>query len=356
MGKNLVLERPEFMVAASNLFLMTRFRDSEQHKAISDAIEEAVHAFGLKFVRADDPNLRPGKVWDKVQQCMRACHYGVAIFESIDKPDFNSNISLELGYMMALKRHLLLLKEKRVGALYANLGGFEYEQFDADSIRPTVLGRMAAWLKRVRVRKQDGERMVVFVSYGGQDRCAIAKAITRHLLVEDKFTLNVRVESRGAENPSEPTAAKTAIEVLKRRLGKDWLSAHRPRKVGPGFLFEANLILATDRLVLDKVLRSSDSYPGTHEDRRIVRDEIEQKVHLLSRFFGGRDEDIDDPFPDDGDEASRRRYEECFEDLHGRISGHLPTLTSFLEGEQVPKEAVRTVSFGDSRLFGTIRT
>lgn len=49
---------------------------------------------------------------------------------------------------------------------------------------------------------------------GVQDRCAIAKAITKHLVVEDKFTLDVRVESRGAENPSEPTAARTVIELL----------------------------------------------------------------------------------------------------------------------------------------------
>ena len=129
----------------------------------------------------------------------------------------------------------MLLKEQRVKKLFTDLVGFVYGEFDSYEIRPTVLGQMADWLKQVGVRKQDGEKLIVFVSYGGQDRCAIAKAITKHLLEEDKCILNVRVESRGAENSSGPTAAKTGIEVVRNRLKRDWLSDHRPRKVGIAF-------------------------------------------------------------------------------------------------------------------------
>jgi protein-tyrosine-phosphatase len=354
MNGNCVLERPEFRVPESNLFLMTRFRDTTQHIAISGAVEEALAAFGLKLVRADNPNLRETKLWDKVQQCMEACHYGAAIFEAIDETDFNPNVSLELGYMMGLKRQLLLLKEQRVKELFTDLVGFVYGEFNSYEIRPTVLGQMADWLKQVRVRKQDGETLVVFVSYGGQDRCAIAKVITKHLLEEDKCTLNVRIESRGAENPSEPTAAKTGIEVVQNRLKRDWLSEHRPRKAGIAFLFEANLILATDREVLNKLLKAFEKYPGTDEDRRIVRDEIQQKTHLLSEFFGGTTDDIRDPFPDKQDENSREKYENCFNDLYSRISNHLSALTEFLEREEAPKTGVRTVGFGNRCLFGTI--
>lgn len=356
MKENCVLERPEFRVPESNLFLMTRFRDTDQHKAVSSAVEEAVAAFGLKFVRADNPNLRETKLWDKVQQCMEACRYGVAIFESIDETDFNPNVSLELGYMMGLGRQLLLLKERRVKKLFTDLVGFVYGEFDSYEIRPTVLGQMADWLKQVRVRKQDGERLVVFVSYGGQDRCAIAKVITKHLLEEDKCILNVRVESRGAENPSEPTAAKTGIEVVHNRLKRDLLSEHRPRRAGIAFLFEADLILATDQQVLDKLLKAFEKYPGTGEDKCIVRDEIQQKTHLLSKFFGGTIEDIEDPFPDKRNEDSRQNYEKCFGDLYSRISTNLPALVEFLERSEVPKTAVRSVGFGNRRLFGTIGT
>jgi len=353
MNENPVLKLPGFRVPESNVFLMTRFRETPQHKDISDAVEEAVEAFGLKFLRADNDNLRDFLLWDKVQHCMEASHFGVAIFEGIDETDLNPNVSLELGYMMALKRECMLLKEQRLKELPADLCGHLYKKFDSYNIRPTVFGQIADWLKPIGVRKRGGEKLVVFVSYGGQDRCAIAKAITNHLLIENKSILNVRIESRGAESPSEPTAAQTAIDLVQKKLGRDWLGDHRPRRAGVAFLFEANLILATDREVLSKLLTSSLRYPGTDEDRRLVREEIGRKSHLLSKFFGGPEEDLEDPYPDHGDAKSRQEYQKCVDDLYQRISRGFSALTEFLERDDPPKTKLRSVSFGDRHLVGT---
>jgi protein-tyrosine-phosphatase len=322
MHDNPVLRLGMFKVPESNVFLMTRFRTQPYHQDISDALSDAVRAFGLELVRADDPNLQESILWHKVRSCMEACHFGVAVFEDIDDKDFNPNVSLELGYMMALGRDYLVLKEQRLTRLPTDLCGHLYKEFDSSRITPTVLAQLADWFKSNGVRKRDQEKLVVFVSYGGTDRCAIAKAITYHLLLKDNCILNFRIESRAAFNPAGSTSARAAVELVQSRLAEDRLGQHRPRRAGSAFLFEANLILATDHQVLSKLRELSQSYPGTDKDQAIVRDEIRQKSHLISHFFGGKGE-IDDPYPDRGDAASRQKYEQCFDDLYQRISAGL---------------------------------
>ena len=285
---------------------------------------------------------------------MESCHFGVAVFEDIDETDLNPNVSLELGYMMARERAFLLLKERRLQKLPTDLCGYLYKEFDSFNIKPTVLGRIAEWLKPTGVRKLDGEKLVAFVSYGGTARCAIAKVITDYLLDRNQFPPDYRVASRAAFSASAATAAKTGIEVVRQKLGLDSLARHRPRRAGPAFLFEADLILATDSQVLAKVRDSFSLYPGADADRAMVREEIQEKTYLLSEFFGGGG-DIEDPYPDRQDTESRRRYEKCFDDLYSRISSGIERLITFLEKDRPPEMELRTVNFGDHRLRGTQR-
>src|SRR5262249_16217015 len=94
--------------------------------------------------------------------------------------------------------------------------------------------------------------------------------------------------------PIDPTTP-AAIEVAAKRFGKDWLVEHRPRRIGPAFLFEADLILAMDQAVLENIRRSYRAYPGPEEDKRVVQAEIERKLFLFSEFFG-KSGDIYDPY------------------------------------------------------------
>lgn len=362
---NPVLELNDFKVPESNVFFMTRFREADYFKAVSDAVRDGVRAFGLEFLRADDPNLDGDILWKKIQNCLDACHFGVALFENIDDPDINPNVSLELGYMMGLNRRYLLLKEKRLRHLATDLVGHFYREFDMYNIRPSTLREIANWLKPIGVRKRDGERLIVFVSWGGVDRCAIAKVITQDLLLKHKFSLKeIRVDSRAAFSTTDPTASKAAVEVVKERLGKDWLSEHRPRRAGPAYLFEADLILATDREVLNKVRELHLSYPALRDDEReVVRDEIHQKLGLITKFFERNGdvedvelgEDIDDPYNnfDWESEKAKEEYRKCFETLYNIISPNFSKLEKFLSKSPPQKDKVRTVAFGDTILYGT---
>jgi protein-tyrosine-phosphatase len=246
----------------------------------------------------------------------------------IDKPDFNPNVSLELGYMLGLKRHCLLLKEKRLPMLMTDLAGFLYKQFDADNISNSILGQVANWLQEVGVRKAKDERLIVFVSGGGTCRCAMAKAITRHFFHTQRRADKhgkFRVESRAAYSPSRSAATDAAINVAKKTLGEDLLSEHRPRRAGVGFLYEADLILATDQGVLGNIRNLHTLYPGSGSEKSQVEREILRKSHLLTEFFGATG-DVPDPWPDNGDACSEMKYRKCMTTLYDLIAPNVDKL------------------------------
>jgi protein-tyrosine-phosphatase len=345
---NSVLRR--YIVPSSNLFLMTRFAQTEHHEKISNAVKQAVRAFGLEFIRADDPNLSGAHLWEQVEFCMQACEYGVAIFETIHTPEFNPNVSLELGYMLGLNRQCLLLKEKSLATLPADLAGHLYKEFDAANIDASILGQVANWLLQVGVRRRMDERVIIFVSGGGTCRCAMSKAITNHLL--KKRVNEFRVESRAAFAPSRSAATNAAIQTVSHTLGKNFLNDHRPRRMGVGFLYEADLILATDRRVLAEVRNVYQQYPvgpdatkeAESEIKTKIKSEIDRKLFLLTEFFEGSG-DIADPWPDDGDQESLLRYQKCMARLYELISTKFDKLT-----ETRPRAP--SISFGTASLSG----
>ena len=337
---NPVLER--YKAPESNVFLMTRFRDAEYHQEISSAIQYAVKAFGLDFVRADDPNWPGPVLWERVQNCLDACHYGIAVFEAIDETGFNPNIAFELGYMRALKRECLLLKEKRLKSLPTDLCGDVYKEFDSMNISYTILSQMTDWLKEIGARKRDHERLVVFVSTGGTCRCAIAKAIVTKLLKGTKDWPRIRVESRAMHGPTLRTATREGISAVKNTLGEDMLSNHRARKVGVGFLFEADLILAMSERVRDDLLNIHLEYQGDARDREVVAEEIHRKTCLVTNFFKSSG-DIDDPYG-----KGLPAYEECVNNLCKIIMPQINCLTGYLLAPNPPMK--RTVAFGGRQL------
>ncbi len=187
----------------------------------------------------------------------------------------------------------------------------------------------------------------MFVSHGGRDRCAIAKAITNHFLVKDFDPLDFRVESRAAFTTGGSAAADFAIEIVEEKLGRDWLSGHRPRRAGAAFLFEADLILASDAEVLSQLRGAFKNYPGTSDDQILVRDEIQEKSYLLSEYCRETG-DIEDPF-----QKPKGEYEKCFNELYRMISTNMARFQEVVQRDPVAQANVRRINFGDGHLFGT---
>lgn len=180
--------------SSTNVFLMMRFRNTKQHREILKAVREALGHYGLNGLRADD-KYYSDSLWANVKSYMDGCDSGIAVFEQIEDDDFNPNVSLELGYMLAQMKPVLLLKEKHLKALPSDVVGTLYRTFDsfaiADSLRPSVLG----WLRDIGIAKSPTERVVLFVSYGGTCRCAMAKVALDQALRGRHLPYRLRVVS-----------------------------------------------------------------------------------------------------------------------------------------------------------------
>jgi hypothetical protein len=129
-----------------NVFVMMRFIDSPQMNEIYGAIRETCSVYGFHAVRADDRDYT-GELWSNIEVYMTCCHYGVAVFEDIDRRDFNPNVSLELGYMLGRRKRSLILKEQRLPNLPADVVHRLYKPFDMFAINESVSREVRRWLE-----------------------------------------------------------------------------------------------------------------------------------------------------------------------------------------------------------------
>lgn len=129
-----------------NVFIMTRFQSGNKELMLLDAaIRQSLRANGLRGHRADDrcyPSDR--NLWDNVCTYMFGCKYGIAVLEDLVVAEFNPNVALEYGFMRALGKPTLLLKEKRFNAR-ADILGTVWEELNIFDIEATVKSSIDRW-------------------------------------------------------------------------------------------------------------------------------------------------------------------------------------------------------------------
>lgn len=131
---------------ARNAFVMMRFIASLQMKEIYQTIREVSAAYGFHGVRADDRDYT-GELWSNIQVYMTCCQYGIAVFEDIEQRDFNPNVSLELGYMLGKGKRSLILKERRLPNLPADVVHRLYKPFDMFDIGNSISREVSRWIE-----------------------------------------------------------------------------------------------------------------------------------------------------------------------------------------------------------------
>jgi hypothetical protein len=130
-----------------NVFVMMRYSSVEHFKVIEATIRQALFKYGLIARLAKDASLSDD-LWENIQHYMRYCRFGIAVFEEIDEREFNPNISLELGYMYALERRCLLLKDRRMPRLPTDTCGKIYRDFDTYRLSDSLAQEISDWCKR----------------------------------------------------------------------------------------------------------------------------------------------------------------------------------------------------------------
>jgi hypothetical protein len=110
-------------------FILMKFKETPAHEKILRTIKDTLTNCGLVGVRSDDHEFHKDLFYN-IQTYMHGCGFGIAIFDRIEEEEFSPNVSLEVGYMMALGKDVCLLKDKTLETLQADLLGKLYKPFD----------------------------------------------------------------------------------------------------------------------------------------------------------------------------------------------------------------------------------
>jgi len=145
LAEDLVTFLRDHQDASKNVFLMMRFRSGSQYDDIARAIRDEMKTYGLNVVRADDKDYT-GDLWTNVCLYMLGCSRGITVFEEIDEREFNPSVALELGFMLALNKRCLILRDSRMRKMPTDIVGKLYKEFDTFDIDASVRRGVRAWL------------------------------------------------------------------------------------------------------------------------------------------------------------------------------------------------------------------
>jgi hypothetical protein len=127
-------------------FLIMRFTPGKPFQRIVNVIKKTAEKHGLLVVRADE-NQFHADLWGHVRTLLHGCAFGIAVYERIDTNEPNANVGLEVGYLMAMNKPVLLLKDKTVQALQSDLAGKLYMPFDPHNPEASIPRQLTKWLE-----------------------------------------------------------------------------------------------------------------------------------------------------------------------------------------------------------------
>lgn len=137
--------RVDYPSTSKTAFIMMQFGNTKLHSALVTCIKRILGEHDIVALRADDKEYMD-ELFPNIKTYMHACDFGVAVFDRITEDDFNPNVSLEVGYMLGMRKNVLLLKDKTLKNLPTDLTGKLYRPFDTSDIEATVPPQIESWL------------------------------------------------------------------------------------------------------------------------------------------------------------------------------------------------------------------
>jgi nucleoside 2-deoxyribosyltransferase len=136
-------------------FVIMRFGSTPEHKAVLKALEDVSRAVDVTLIRADHHQYHDDLL-ENIRVYLHGCSFGIAIFEDADNKGFNPNVSLEVGYLLALGKHVLPLKSSSLSRMPSDLLSKLYISYTPASIDSKTKKEISDWIsQRVFVRRAD---------------------------------------------------------------------------------------------------------------------------------------------------------------------------------------------------------
>jgi hypothetical protein len=127
-------------------FIIMQFSKTTAHDKIVQTIKDTLNKHGIIGLRADDKEYADD-LFANMKTYMHCCDFGIGVFERILEDNFNPNVSIEVGYMMGLRKNVCLLKDQTLKNLPTDLMGKLYKQFDPQNVEKTLPDQLEKWMK-----------------------------------------------------------------------------------------------------------------------------------------------------------------------------------------------------------------
>jgi hypothetical protein len=111
---------------------------------IVDAIRSALKAHAIEGLLADDKQYHADH-WSNLQTYLHGCGLTIAVVAATGADDVNSNVSLGVGYAMALNKPICLLKPGTLTTGDADLLSNLYREFDAEQPKTAIPEQIEQW-------------------------------------------------------------------------------------------------------------------------------------------------------------------------------------------------------------------
>lgn len=126
------------------VFVIMPFR--EELNIVYKTIKETFKNHGINVVRADEKEFIDD-LWQNVKVYLKCCQMAVAVFDKNDQDSYNPNVALEVGYMLANRRKVCLLKDNRLEGMPTDLISRLYREYDANDIANSVSKVIDIWIE-----------------------------------------------------------------------------------------------------------------------------------------------------------------------------------------------------------------
>lgn len=136
--------RTDYSASTSTAFIMMQFGPTKAHDAIVSNIRSALEPHDIVAVRADDKDYHDD-LFPNILTYIYGCTFGIAVFERLQSDQFNPNVSLEVGYMLALGKAVCLLKDLTLTTLNTDLVGKLYRPFDPQNPKGSIPLQLTKW-------------------------------------------------------------------------------------------------------------------------------------------------------------------------------------------------------------------
>ncbi|MCB1824660.1 MAG: hypothetical protein KDJ54_08840 [Candidatus Competibacteraceae bacterium] len=127
-------------------FVIMQFGTTKAHERILSAIRDTLAAKNLVAVRADDTQYHDDLFYN-ILTYIHGSSFAVSVFERLETEQFNPNVSLEVGYMLALGKPVCLIKDRTLKVLPTDIVGRLYKSFDPQDPVTTIEPELTAWLR-----------------------------------------------------------------------------------------------------------------------------------------------------------------------------------------------------------------